>query len=100
MKSSKRKFEPQSISKVLSEIVESKALIAGITNARVNELWYELMGAHMSNYTEKITLKGNTLFISLNNAALREELSYGKDKIMTMMNDQLGKVVIEKLILR
>ena len=68
MKSSKRKFEPQSISKVLSEIVESKALIAGITNARVNELWYELMGAHMSNYTEKITLKGNTLFISLNNA--------------------------------
>lgn len=100
MKSSKRKFEPQSISKVLNEIVESKALNAGITNARVGELWYELMGAHMSNYTEKIILKGNTLFVSLNNAALREELSYGKDKIVTMMNDQLGKVVIEKLVLR
>ena len=100
MKSSKRKFEPQSISKVLGEIVQSKALNAGITNARVNEMWYELMGSNMSNYTEKIILRGNTLFVSLNNAALREELVYGKEKVMKMMNEQLGKEIIEKVVLR
>ncbi len=100
MKSSKRKFEPQSISKVLGEIVKSKALNAGITNARVNELWHELMGANMANYTDKITLKGNTLFVSISNAALREELSYGKEKIIKMMNEQLDKAVIEKVVLR
>ena len=38
MKSPKRKFEPQSIGKVLDEIVQSKALKTGITNARINEL--------------------------------------------------------------
>lgn len=100
MKSPKRKFEPQSIGKVLDEIVQSKALKTGITNARINELWYELMGTHMTRYTEKITLKGNTLFVSLNNAALREELSYGKEKIREMMNEQLGSEVLEKVVLR
>jgi hypothetical protein len=100
MKSSKRKFEPQSLKEVLHDIVDTKALNAGITNTRVNALWYELMGAHMTGYTDKILLKGNTLFVSLNNPALREELSYGKDKIIKMMNDELGKVVIEKIILR
>ncbi len=100
MKSTKRKFEPQSIGKVLDEIVQSKALKTGITNARINELWYELMGTHMTHYTEKITLKGNTLLVSLNNAALREELSYGKEKIREMMNEQLGSEVLEKVVLR
>ena len=99
MKSSKRKFEPQSIGNVLDEIVQSKALKSGITNARINELWYELMGPHMSSYTEKITLRGNTLFISLNNAALREELGYGKEKIRKMMNEQLGSEALEKIVL-
>jgi len=100
MKSSKRKFEPQSLKQVLDHIVEDKALNAGINNTRVNALWYELMGAHMTSYTDKIMFKGNTLFVSLNNAALREELSYGKEKIIKMMNDELGKVLIEKIILR
>ena len=100
MKSSKRKFEPQTIGKVLDEIVQSKALKSGITNARINELWFELMGSHMTSYTEKITLRGNTLFVSLNNAALREELRYGKDKILEMMNEQLGSEILEKIVLR
>ncbi|MGB1362029.1 MAG: DUF721 domain-containing protein [Flavobacteriaceae bacterium] len=100
MKSPKRKFEPQSIGKVLDEIVQSKALKTGITNARINELWYELMGTHMTHYTEKILLKGNTLFVSLNNAALREELNYGKEKIREIMNEQLGGEVLKKIVLR
>jgi len=100
MKSPKRKFEPQSVGKVLDEIVQSKALKTGITNARINELWYELMGTHMTHYTEKILLKENTLFVSLNNAALREELNYGKEKIREIMNEQLGGEVLKKIVLR
>ena len=88
------------IGKVLDEIVQSKALKSGITNTRINELWYELMGSQMSSYTEKITLRGNTLFVSLNNAALREELGYGKEKIRKMMNEKLGSEALEKIVLR
>ena len=100
MKSPKKKFEPQSISKVLDEIVQSKALKTGIINARIHELWHELMGANMSRYTENITLKGNTLFISLNNATLREELGYGEEKIIKMMNEQLGSEILKKIEFR
>tara|TARA_A100001011_G_scaffold92124_2_gene96837 strand:- start:38777 stop:39079 length:303 start_codon:yes stop_codon:yes gene_type:complete len=99
MKSKIRKFEPQSVSKVLDEIIQSKALNNGITNARINELWFEIMGNNIFNYTEKISLKGKTLFVSLNNAALREELNYGKERIKKMINDQLGKETIGKVVL-
>ena len=100
MKSPKRKFEPQSISKVLDEILESKSLRKGIIDLRINELWYEIMGANITHYTEKIILKGNTLFVPLNSAALRVELSYGKEKIIKMMNKELGSETIKKIVLR
>jgi len=100
MKSAKRKFEPQSIAKVLDEIVNSEALKTGITNTRIKDLWFELLGSHMTNYTDKVLLKGNTIIVSLNNAALREELTYGKEKIRKMMNEELGSEVLKKIILR
>ena len=100
MKSPKRKFEPQSISKVLDEILESKSLRKGIVDVRINELWYEIMGANITHYTEKIILKGNTLLVSLNSSALRVELSYGKEKIIKMMNKELGSETIKKIVLR
>ena len=100
MKSPNRKFEPQSIGKVLDQIVNSEALKTGITNTRIKDLWFELMGSNMTNYTDKVLLKGNTIIISLNNAALREELTYGKEKIRKMMNEELGSEVLKKIVLR
>ena len=100
MKSPKRKYEPQSISKVLDEILESKSLRKGIIDVRINELWYEIMGANITHYTDKIILKGDTLLVSLNSAALRVELSYGKEKIIKMMNKELGSETIKKIVLR
>lgn len=100
MKSPIRKFEPQSIGKVLDQIVNSEALKTGITNTRIKDLWFELMGSNMTNYTDKVLLKGNTIIISLNNAALREELTYGKEKIRKMMNEELGSEVLKKIVLR
>ena len=100
MKSPKRKYEPQSIGKVLDEILESKSLRTGIIHVRINELWHEIMGANITHYTEKIILKGNTLFVSLNSPALRVELSFGKEKIIKMINKQLGSEKIKKIVLR
>ena len=100
MKSPKRKFESQSIRKVLDEILNSEALKTGITNTRIKDLWFELMGSQMTNYTDKVLLKGNTIIVSLNNAALREELTYGKEKIRKMMNEELGNEVLKKIVLR
>ena len=100
MNSSERKFEPQIISKVLDEIFHSKALNKGIINAKVRQLWPSLMGENIDRYTEKIIVRNKTLIISLSSAPLREELTYGKEKIVKMINKELGRKLIEKIIFR
>jgi predicted nucleic acid-binding Zn ribbon protein len=100
MANSKRKFEPQLLGKVLSEIIESKALYRGITNEKINGLWDQLLGDKISQFTNKVELRNETLYVSLSSAPLREELSYGKEKIMRMLNEEMGKETIKKIILR
>ena len=100
MNSSERKFEPQIISKVLDEIIHSKALNKGLINAKVRQLWPSLMGENIDHYTEKIIVRNKTLIISLSSAPLREELTYGKEKIVKMINKELGRKLIEKIIFR
>ena len=100
MANSKRKFEPQLLGKVLSEIIESKALYRGITNEKINGLWDQLLGDKISQFTDKVELRNETLYVSLSSAPLREELSYGKEKIMRMLNEEMGKETIKKIVLR
>jgi hypothetical protein len=84
----------------LSEIIDSKALKKGITNEKVNGLWKQLLGNNISQFTDKVELRNKTLYVSLTSAPLREELSYGKEKIIRMLNDEIGKETIKKIVLR
>jgi len=52
------------------------------------------------NYTEDIQVNEGVLYVKLTSAVLREELSYGKEKIIKLINEELRKDVIFKLVLR
>jgi hypothetical protein len=58
------------------------------------------MGNGVNSYTKEVVLKGSTLYVSLTSAVLREELSYGKQKIITMINEELRKDIVKDIVLR
>lgn len=97
---SKRHNDHQKISDILSTFVEDNKLNKGLDGVQVEAAWRELMGQGVQSYTENIKLQNGTLYVSLSSSVLREELSYGKDKIMAMINEELGKEVVTKVILR
>ena len=89
-----------SIGDVLKQFIEVNKLQGGIDKIDVEEAWKSLMGNGVNSYTKEVVLKGTTLYVALTSAVLREELSYGKQKIIKMINDELGKEVIKDVILR
>lgn len=96
----KRNNEHQKISDILKEFVDSNKLQTGLDKVNVREAWENLMGNGVNNYTTAIKLERDILYVQLSSSVLREELSYGKEKIITMLNEVLGKEVIKKLVLR
>ena len=89
-----------SIGEALQEFISENKLQKGIDKVIVKEAWESLMGNGVNNYTTGVELQNNTLFVSLSSSVLREELSHGKSKIIAMLNEELGREVISKIVLR
>ncbi|MEM1256990.1 MAG: DUF721 domain-containing protein [Bacteroidota bacterium] len=96
----KRQNEHMNLGDALREFIKENQLQKGMDKVDAREAWTRLMGNGVNNYTQNVELKGETLFVSLTSSILREELSYGKSKIIKMLNEELGKELIKKLVLR
>lgn len=79
-------------------ITNSRFLKSGLDKVQVRDAWYEVMG-NTGKYTTDIHLDRQTLYVKLSSAALRQELDYGKEKIRQMLNEELGRELILKLVL-
>jgi Protein of unknown function (DUF721). len=85
---------------VLRSFIASGKLQKGLDKVSAKEAWENVMGEPISKYTTDVQLDRDTLYVQLSSSVLREELSYGKEKIIHLLNEALGKQLIKKLILR
>ncbi|WP_046744243.1 DUF721 domain-containing protein [Kordia zhangzhouensis] len=95
-----RHTEHRSLGEVLKDFVTEHHLEDGLDKIDARDAWQKLMGNGINTYTTNVVLKNDTLYVSLSSAAYREELSYGKEKIIKMLNESLGKELIKNLVLR
>ena len=96
----KRVSNEGTIGEVLKQFIEKNKLQSGMDKIDVQDAWKSLMGNGVNSYTKEVVLKGSTLYVFLTSAVLREELSYGKQKIIKMINEELRKEVVTDVILR
>jgi len=96
----KRNNENLKLSDALKDFVSKNKLQSGLDKVKTRDVWNEQMGPAIEKYTTSLKLDGSTLYVQLSSSVLREELSYGKEKIIKMLNEALGKRLITKLVLR
>lgn len=100
MSNKKRSFEPKALQDVLNQLTSQPKIASGLNQVKVKEAWKATMGEHVASYTQEIKLRGKSLYITLSSSALKEELGYGKEKILKHLNETLGFEAVETLIYR
>lgn len=88
------------LSDALNAFIKENKLQRGMDKVDAKDAWVKLMGNGVNNYTTGVELKNETLYVSLSSSVLREELSLGKTKIVAMINEELGRELVKKLVLR
>ncbi|MFM9989550.1 DUF721 domain-containing protein [Flavobacterium sp.] len=96
----KRTSNQSLVGDILNQIIKTNKLETGLNQVSVVDAWKNLMGNGVNNYTKSVALRNETLYVELSSAVLREELSYGKEKIIKMINEEIGKEVIKAVVLR
>ena len=92
-------YNTKKLSDILQIFKDKKGLSDGLNQVEVKRAWKEQMGPAIEKYTLKVFLKRDTLFVRLDSAVLREELSYGKTQIIKNLNESLGQNLIKKIVL-
>ncbi|MDG2165142.1 MAG: DUF721 domain-containing protein [Flavobacteriales bacterium] len=89
-----RRSKGQPIGEVIKELLKNYDITSKFNEAHVITSWDKLMGPSVTKYTVKIEVEKRILFVKLSNAALKQELSYARQKIKKMLNDEVGEEVL------
>lgn len=89
-----RRSNGQPIGEVIKELLKNYDITSKFNEAHVVTSWDKLMGPSVTKYTIKIEVEKRILFVKLSNAALKQELSYSREKIKKMLNDEVGEEVL------
>ncbi len=96
----KRHHENASLGNVLKDFIQTNRLQKGLDQVSVKDAWHSVLGVAISKYTTDVILERDVLYVKLSSSVLREELSYGKEKIIKLINEAMNKELITKLVLR
>lgn len=90
----------QDIKTILMELVDTYRLKSRINQTKIELAWEKTMGNMVANYTKDIKVRNHKLYVTVDSAPLRQELSYGRDKILTTINRELGENYLKEVIIR
>ncbi|MFT4663651.1 MAG: hypothetical protein ACI8YQ_003945 [Polaribacter sp.] len=95
-----KRHNDQKINEVLGDMIDSYRLKPKLNQTKIREVWSEMMGPQIDRYTKKITVNKNKIFVTIDSSPLRQELSYGRDKILKNLNEVLGEEFLIDIIIR
>lgn len=84
----------------IDQLLKAYHLEKKFDNAKVIEAYYAVAGEIIVRHTTSVKMKDVTLFIAVDNAALRNELLYSREQLMFLVNEKVGKDVVERVVIR
>jgi hypothetical protein len=88
------------IREAIRRFLEKSRLRDGLQAARIEEIWEQIMGKTVAQYTSRIQLVQHKLFIETPVAPLKQELMYQKPLIISRINEAFGTEVVKEVIIK
>ena len=94
-----RKTNDDTVSNLFMKMLNSYGIKEKFFAYRARCIWHEAMGQTISNHTQEIFVKRKKLYIKIRSASLKNEISFSKDKVIQIINNELNEPFIESVIL-
>jgi predicted nucleic acid-binding Zn ribbon protein len=95
-----RKSQIQSVSEIISALMKQNGYDEKLDEVRVIKSWEEVLGKTVARYTKSLYIKDKTLFVSLSSSVVRNEIMLIRDDLIKRLNENAGRQVIEKILLK
>lgn len=94
-KKSNRKSDTSSMKEAIDEMLDTYKLRGKFDEKKLINSWGTMMGKPIARRTEKLFIKDKVLFVKLNSAPLRQELTIAKTKVLEILHRSFDKNLVE-----
>ncbi len=95
-----RKTNTQKLGDAIKEAMRLNGVDEKIDEHLLIRSWEKTVGPLISKHTTEIFISGRKLFVKVDSSPLKQELMYSRTKLMDDLNAQVGKTVIEEIVLK
>tara|TARA_B100001971_G_C17954853_1_gene414408 strand:- start:281 stop:571 length:291 start_codon:yes stop_codon:yes gene_type:complete len=95
-----KRFNQQIIGTVIKKLLKKQNLKVRLEELNVLDYSKEVLGKNLMKYITDLSIEKNTLFIKVNSAVVRNELSYQKTNLRKRINKKTGKEFLKEIVLK
>ena len=95
----KRKND-RSLGEVLSQLVDGSGMREKMDELDIRSWWDELAGSMIARHTTSLELRRGKLFVRVDSAPLRQELTYMRATLVELLNKRAGREVVKEVVLQ
>lgn len=87
-----------SLKQVIDELLNYYQLRGKLNETRLIQSWEKVCGSLINRHTENLFISNGKLYVKVDSAALRNELSYARSKLVISLNKSVGSDIIDDII--
>ena len=95
-----RKGEPEALGDAIQNMLNSFKISDKFNETDLISSWARIMGEPIAKRTSKIYIRDKKLYVHLTSAPLKHELSMSRDKILVLLTKEIGKPVVNEVIIK
>lgn len=95
-----RQSNEQKLGDVIKEIIAEFNLGKKLNEARIIGSWEKIAGTMIARHTVQLRIVNQVLFVEVDSAALRNELTYSREKIRKKLNKIAGEELLKEVVFK
>lgn len=88
------KRDVQPLSEILKKLLRQEGLETPLMQKRLVDAWAQVAGLSVDRYTAEKFIRNQTLYVKIQNPALRQDLSMMRSQLVRRLNEHVGAQVI------
>jgi predicted nucleic acid-binding Zn ribbon protein len=95
-----RKGNNHSMKNLIDKLIRSYGLEGKMQELDIMSEWETIVGKMIARHTTNIQLKNKILYITLDSAPLKQELLMNQTRIIELVNEKSGKILVEQVFIK
>jgi predicted nucleic acid-binding Zn ribbon protein len=94
-----KKSNEYTLKEAIGEMLKMYQLDTRVNETGVVNAWEKVMGSVIAKYTLNVRMQNGVLYVKVQSAALKQELSYQRTQIAEKLNAECGSEIVREVVI-